>query len=130
MPQCVYAIDRLRELDGGKVALAVDAAVQACVRDVLDRPGDESARKIVLTIEVRPRLDRTSAALDVAEFKHRIDVRLPAQQSSAYPMLVTRDGAALFQTLSPQDPRQPDFSALRDAGDAGGEDGEDADGDA
>lgn len=102
----VLTVSALQELDRGKVALAINDAIRACTLDVLDRPGLEKPRKVLIEIDFEPQTDPDSAALDVVKVGFSIKTRFPVRQSQQYPMLASREGTLGFQPLSPNDPRQ------------------------
>ncbi len=98
--------DTLRQIDRGKVALALDHAIRQCTLDIQDRPADDTKRVIVLQIEMQPECDAQTGALDTIGTKFIVKTKLPARRSVVYPMLPTRDGTLVFEPQSPLDPRQ------------------------
>lgn len=99
----------IHHIDNGKVAIAFTQAIRQIITDVNDRPNDNAARKIVLTAEAKPVLDKDTGVLDTVDIQFKLETKLPKRQSVPYPMLPTADGRALFQPRSPFDPRQQAF---------------------
>lgn len=102
-------LQTIGDLDRGKVALAFNHALRVATLDVLDRPADKTARKVTLTVELRPKLDKHSAALDVIENEFIIKTTVPNQRSASYPMVADQEGRQIFKPGSPFDPRQGAF---------------------
>lgn len=109
MPQKQLAIANLQDLDGGRAASEFNYALQQIVTDVIERSGDRSRRKVILTVDAEPIIDKATGALDNISVQFQIQTRIPHRQTRQYPMLPTRDGLLLFQTGSPLDPRQNDL---------------------
>jgi hypothetical protein len=109
MPQMQMTLDNLRELHGGRAALAFDHALKQIVSDIIDRPGEKSKRKVVFTVEGTPILDKTTAVLDNVGIQIKVVTGIPTRQTQVYPMKVTGDGVLLFQSNSPNDPDQHDL---------------------
>ena len=103
-------LKELLTLDGGKVHLAFMHALQQATRDVIDRPGDKTKRKVTLFVELTPNLSEDNAVLDTVSAQFRVKTDVPVRRSRAYPMLPTDEGALLFSEHAPMDPRQTDFA--------------------
>ncbi len=60
MAKVEFSIAGLAKVDQGKVAAQFDELIRRAVDDVRDRPGDPTARKVSLTLEIarRARPDR------------------------------------------------------------------------
>lgn len=100
----------LQELDNGKVAIALNNAIRLATLDIIDRPNDKTARKVHLTVELRPVLDKDTAVLDVIDSEFIVKKVFPVQRSAPYPMYATTDGQMIFDVGSPLDPRQATFA--------------------
>jgi hypothetical protein len=107
--QLALTIKNIQEIDRGVIGLMFNQALRTAAHDIVERPGDKAARKVILTIEMKPVLDAKSAALDTIAHKFTVDSKIPKQTSEEYPMLVTNDGVVVFQPMSPHDPRQMGF---------------------
>jgi hypothetical protein len=99
----------LGQLDRGAVGVAIDKALQEIGRDCLDRPSDDRARKLVLTLSFKPcpeTFDQTISceriALDV-----EIKAAVPARKSRTIDMGVRQGGGMIFNPESPANHKQP-----------------------
>lgn len=104
--QQVLTLSSIQHIDNGKVALNFNQLLRAITRDVIDRPGDKSKRKVMLTIELSPDLDADTATLDTIKTTFKMKTALPVLQSAEYPMLADSEGRQHFQPTAPFQPRQ------------------------
>lgn len=102
----VLTLQTIADIDKGRIGLAVNQAIRLITQDITDRPADKTKRKVVVTIEMKPVLDSTTATLDVIENEFTVEAKVPKRRSAAYPMLPTSDGRQMFEKGSPFDPRQ------------------------
>lgn len=109
MSSLVLTLKDLHHLDNGKANAAVNHALRQCVQDIIDRPGDKAKRKVMLTVEMTPKLDEDLGALDTVHTQFIIKSSIPVRRTVEYPMLASRDGRLLFSRNSPMDPRQNDL---------------------
>lgn len=99
-----FNLRSLSMLDGGRISAAVDQAIARCREDCGDRPHEEAARKVVLTMEFKPQpddrgqLDSIDVACDVVDSQ-------PKRRSKVYNMRVSGQ-SMLFDELSPDDAKQ------------------------
>jgi hypothetical protein len=107
VPELQLTLKNIQDLDGGKAALTFNHAVRAAIRDLTDRPGDKSKRRVLMQVNLTPKLDRTTGALDTVLVQFQVVTKIPVQQTLEYPMLPAGDGVLHFQPESPLDPRQP-----------------------
>ncbi len=112
MAQQQLSLETLKDFDFGRSAAAVQLALKKAVLDILDRPGDKSARKVVLTTELRPRVLQDGDVVD-ADVNFIIEVKTPKWATAPVPANVTRGGALLFQELAPDN---PDQTTIEDTG--------------
>lgn len=103
-------LQNIGEIDSGRVALAFNHNLRLATMDVVDRPGDKSKRKVQLTVEMTPVLDKNTGALDTINNEFVIKTAMPVLRSAAYPMLPDNEGRQTFQPFAPFDPRQSSFS--------------------
>lgn len=102
----VLTLQNIAKVDSGKIAVTIDHALQAVVRDVLDRPMDEKARQVQLTISCTPDLDDDDGKLVRVNVQFHINAKVPKRQSKVYPMLYNDHAELIFQPGSPSDPTQ------------------------
>ena len=122
-------------LDNGKIELVMNHALRSVIADVQARPADKGARSVMLKITARPSLDETTAALDTIAVTCEVSTKTPTRRNARpYKVLPMRDGTAVFQPQSPDDPRQqplfrpvadtPPIDTTEDAAPGGGLDDE------
>lgn len=99
----------VQEVHRGMVALQFNQLLRMAAQDIIDRPGDKSARTVKLVIQLKPVLDKKTGVLDVITNEFEFDHKFPKFRSEPYPMLVDADGVMYFQPGSPFDPRQLSF---------------------
>ena len=98
----------LAKLDRGAAAAALDKAIETAVRDCLDRPSDERARKITLTLELVPVKDVIDNVISCEGAKgvYKVRYRQPDWESKELDFGVRENGMLVFSELSPDNHRQ------------------------
>lgn len=103
-----FSLGALSTIDNGKVAAAFAHALRRCEEDCKDRPAVDTARTIMLDIQITPVVG-DDGALESVNVSFRIKNSVPERQSKTYNktynMQATR-GGLLFNELSPDDVRQ------------------------
>lgn len=101
MPMLQFGLETLRDVDGGKAAIALDRHIKRAATDCLDRPGDPKPRSVTLQIEVIPRLD--SDGLDCNEVECRIFVssKVPPHHTKPLSFGLRKNGILVFNPDSP-----------------------------
>lgn len=102
-----FTFAALAELDQGRIAKAVECALQRAVVDCNDRPGEEKARTVTLVIELEPVMEGKSHDVAVT---FRIGEKSPPRKSAAYVMRPTNSSDLLFNDMSADDPGQNTIS--------------------
>lgn len=128
MSQKQFNLNSLIDLDGGKAHIAANHAINQVVKDIIDRYGDKAKRKVLVEMTFVPVLDRNLAVLDTIDVDIKIKTSVPVRQTTAYPMLPTKDGALMFSPESPHDPRQSSLFRKGETPEGVTEDGEVVDG--
>lgn len=123
----LFTVESLATMDGGRIKVAMEAALARLVADCRDRPADDRARKLTLTIALAPVSD-DGGQLSELQVTFDIGESIPKMRSKAYSMGAAR-GGLLFNDLSHDDVRQGTLDQLkpRVVGGAGGAPGEAAD---
>lgn len=100
-----FTLDTLKDLDGGKAALAFEQHVRRAANDCLDRPGDQTARKITLEIKLSPVLN---ADLTCDEVKAQIEASsaVPKHRTKEYSFGIRANGMLVFSQDSPDNVNQ------------------------
>jgi hypothetical protein len=99
----------LAKLDRGAAAKALDTAIAAAVHDCLDRPTDERARKITLTLELAPIKEVIGNVISCegASGKFKVRYRQPDWESLKLDFGVRENGMLVFAEMSPANHQQP-----------------------
>jgi hypothetical protein len=96
-------LETIGELDGGRAAGIINAAIKAAVADLDDRGDDKKARKVSITIELKK--DKNGMIFTSTQAK----TQLPPYQTGGTlsVMKVGKNGPQLeFQPMAPDDPTQ------------------------
>jgi hypothetical protein len=110
-------------LDFGKIPAAFDTEMSRVVKDCMDRPLDDKARKVAIVFTVRPKSEAVDAGTgavdcDRVSVEAEIQSTVPKRRTKVYDMLPKQDGTLMFH---PDLAEEPDGSTLYD------EDAEEAD---
>ncbi len=95
--------ENIKDIDHGRIAVAVDQAIRQVYLDIQDRPNLARDRKVCIEIGLKPITE--SGALVEIEAKFKINSKVPERSSIAYRMKESRDGMT-FQTDAPDNPHQ------------------------
>lgn len=101
-----FTMAALDQVDGGRIAQALDREVARCQEDCHDRPTLDKVRKVTLTVEVRPVPNDSGSDLASVDVQFKIKpAALPAKETRSFNML-PRAGGLLVNELSPDESRQ------------------------
>lgn len=101
-------LDSLKDLDYGKVQVAFQRHIERAVADCMDRPGDTSTRKVMLTCLLAPSEDQSGVG-DYVDLQCHVVSKLPAHKSRVFqgkPRLRGGNAQLMFDTDSPDDVEQ------------------------
>ena len=98
-------LSNLKDFDFGKADAAFNKCLENAVRDLLDRPGDKTARKVVLQVELTPIIQQDGDVVD-ADVNFQCLAKLPAYRTANRPAAIDRQGHLVFQPDAPDNPRQ------------------------
>lgn len=98
-------LENLTELDEGKVALMLQRAISVVTEDILDRPDDQTARKVVLTLSLKP-ASAGREGLKTAELEVAVKTTVPKLQTRPYECKRGENGGLQFNAVSPEDVNQ------------------------
>lgn len=80
MANVPVGLRNLVELDDGRLEKAFDRSLKAAIQDLRERPADNRARKITLTIEMKPREHRGD--FDGADIDYYVTSKTPHEQGN------------------------------------------------
>ncbi len=106
----------LGELDGGIIAIAMDAELERVIADCRDREGETKPRRITLELLISPLTDQCGHADDV-ETQFTIKSATPPRRTKAYRMGMRRDNSVFYQEDSLMEPSQNTLSYSEDGDD-------------
>lgn len=89
----------LAHLDRGVLAATVDDEINKAIADCDDRPHDDTARKVTLTIIVKPVLDATGCHLTSTAVDFAVSSSLPKLTTRTYDMPVRKSRNARNQPI-------------------------------
>lgn len=95
--------DTLRNLDRGRAAMALNAAIQQAVKDCINRPGDDRARKVTMQLNITPISETigNEISCEGATGKYLVRVRVPDWESNTLDFGVKQNGDLVFSENSP-----------------------------
>lgn len=99
------SLDTLKDFDAGKGAVAFEKCLARVVLDCLDRPGDKTARKVTMTVEVVPIMQQDGDVID-ADVRFVVKSSVPAWTTAGRPLAVDRQGRLIFNDMAPDNPHQ------------------------
>lgn len=107
MARQVLKLSTLTGLDLGKVDAAFQIELQKCIKDLMDRPGDEAKRSVVLQLDMIPE-HAVSGVCETAQVEFTVAAKVPVKRSRVFSMKVNASGggALLFNPESPDDASQ------------------------
>lgn len=110
MPLKPFDFKALTELDDGRIGKTIDQALDRMYADLDDRPLSDKERSITLKISLAPVAD-DKGLLDDVDVAFKIVEKVPQRESKTYRMQA-RNGALLFNEMSPDDPDQQTLDGL------------------
>lgn len=103
-----FALDNLKELDGGKAVEALNQHIRRAALDCLDRPADGKPRTVTLTISLSPVLDPQGNCEEVQAQIHASST-VPKHRTKVYSLGLRRNGVLVFNPDSPDHIDQSTF---------------------
>jgi hypothetical protein len=103
----------LAKLDRGTLAVALEQALQTAARDCIDRPTDNRARVVTVTISLKPKAeyDDQTRAMDItgADGQYKVKCTVPDRESKPLDFGLQQDGSLIFNEHVPENHRQRSF---------------------
>jgi len=103
-PRLPLTLGNLRHLDLGRVDSALSQEIERAVEDLKDRPAVDGARKVVLTIEMKP-ISEDGGSLDRVSVRMHVALKCPKRSTIEYSMR-PQGKALVFSTDSPDNVEQ------------------------
>jgi hypothetical protein len=92
-------LEGLAMIDGGRVDAAVNHHLTRAIADCEDRPGDKTARKVVLTMLVKPVMLQDGAVTD-ASVECEVSSTVPKHVSKTVDCRLKQGHRAIFNDMS------------------------------
>lgn len=108
MPKTLFTIDTLGDLDDGTTRLLVDQALAEALEDCNERPYLDKARKVTVTLEMRPALNERGGMKGV-NADATVKLTLPARRSGA-DYLATNAAGGTVEAFLPSERPAPLFT--------------------
>ena len=105
MARVKLSLDSLMELDGGRAAMAFQHELEKIVQDLDDRPGDKTARKVMIQLSIMPEQTDNGSAV-TSEVAFRVKSSVPDRKTTSYRMKI--DPIAKCLTFNPHSPEAPE----------------------
>ncbi len=104
----VLNLDTIKDLDLGRVGVGFGRLLEQAVRDCLDRPADERARKLILQLSLKPKSEIVgqTVSCEGAAGVAQLRLKLPDYESQEVDFGVKQNGKLIFSEDSPRDHRQ------------------------
>ena len=104
MSRDTLTIESLGTIDGGRVKLAWEQALQRLQQDCLDRPRLKDARKLNLAVLIVPKMDdeaEEGSALESCDVQFVLTEALPKRRTKVYDMSVA-PGGLVYNEQAPE----------------------------
>lgn len=105
MARVKFSLDSLKDLDSGKIDIAIKHELKKIVGDLNDRPGDKSMRELNIKIKLSPATD-ASGLCETANVGFSISSKLPPRTTRDYNMEVHPKGELIFNPASDNNAKQ------------------------
>jgi len=100
----------LANLDRGALAVAMEYALAQAARDCIDRPTDDRARTVTVSISLKPKseYDEETRAVVItgAEGQYKVKCSVPDRESKPLDFGLQSDGTLVFNENVPDNHRQ------------------------
>lgn len=91
-----FAFAEMATMDGGRIGIAVDQAIKRAAEDCWDLPGEKSARKVTIQIEIKPEVDQDGLC-DAVSTVVQIKQSLPTRKTKPYDFGLRKNGVLTYQ---------------------------------
>ena len=99
-------LESVAGIDAGRIAIAFEHELQACIADCKNRPALDKARTVTLKISLVPVLSQDKAdEMESCYVDFQVSHAVPKKDSKSYNMQSTPSGL-VFNEMSPDDVRQ------------------------
>jgi hypothetical protein len=94
--QVKLTLENLKELDMGVPSEMFDMELKRVLRDMEDRPTDNTPRRVSIHFVLKPEMDSRGRNLEQVAMQVKVDSSVPKQQTRVYRMAPKQDGSLAF----------------------------------
>ena len=111
MPQQLLKLETLAELAHGKVGVAFDREVKTLGKDCIDRPSDDRARTVTLTVTLKPTAiaDGQSVTCEGVKAVAKVRSKKPDYETQEIDLGIRENGSMVFSPTCPENRRQQEL---------------------
>lgn len=103
--QVKLSLDNLKDLEMGMPVEMFDMELRRVVRDLEERPMDDTTRCVNLSFKFKPIADSKGRSLDSVAVEFSTSSSIPKQKTKVYLMAAKADGSLVFNPERLDDPR-------------------------
>ena len=119
MPQNLvfFSLEALKQLDGGKANVAFRRAIEDCIKDMQDRPLDETGRTVTMKLTLKPVAEEDPEFENTyraggAECDIQFTTSLPKRKTKTYSFGLDNNSRMFFSVASPENVNQTTFDDI------------------
>ncbi len=101
-----FDLGQLAEIDGGRIAAALELEMKQAIHDCRDRPTESAARKVVLQVELKPTVYDGTGDLETINMTFQCKHTIPTRKSRSYNVGVKKNGSLVYSEYAPDNVHQ------------------------
>lgn len=118
MAKMRLTLEKLKDLDYGKIHVVFERHMRRGVQDCLDRPADNKPREILLRFLLVPDTDQNGDCCHI-KVEATVTLKVPPHRSRVYECIPRKNGELFF---NPQEPDDVEQTSLYDPAEPQGDD--------
>lgn len=95
-----FNLGKLEELDGGRIAAALELEMKAAIADCRDRPTETKPRKVMLEVQLQPTVYDGTGDLEAINMAMQCKHTCPTRKSRTFNVGVRKNGSLVYNELS------------------------------
>lgn len=101
-----FDLGQLADIDGGRIAAAVELEMKKAIEDCRDRPTEERARKVTLEVSLVPTVYDGTGDLETINMTFQCKHTIPTRKSRSYNVGVQKSGKLVYSEYAPDNVHQ------------------------